>query len=135
MVNCPYLKWSESKGCVNCLGWRCTAGSREKKLSDVSMCQNESEWIECPKYLSKQPQAESFTVSNAIPSEVITFNIEVPVSPTTCPYLGEIPPEGCCSATCHAKGVRVAVRKCRDWEMCTRYLIAKFSGIPFRGGG
>ena len=133
MANCPYLIWKDSKGCVNCLGWRCTAG-REKKLTDVSMCQNEDEWIECPKYLSKQPEAETTTLSNAIPSDVITFKVEVPAQLATCPYLGDILDAGCCSATCHAKGVRVAIRKCRDWENCTRYLIAKLSGIPFRKG-
>jgi hypothetical protein len=129
MTSCSYLIYKESKSCTGCSGFRCTAGSREKKLSDVSACQNEEEWRECVKYLSLQPNAEATAATEA------TTAPEAPAPPTVCPYLGDIPLEGCCSATCYVKGVRVAIRKCRNWEACTRYLIAKLSGTPFRGGG
>ena len=136
MVNCQYLIWKAPTGCVNCSGWRCTAGSREKKLSDVSVCQNEEAWRECAKYLSLQPNAEATTLSTPTTFEELALPTapEAPAPPTVCPYFGDIPLEGCCSATCYAKGVRVAIRKCRNWEMCTRYLAAKFQGVPFYAG-
>ena len=152
MKNCPYLIFKEPTGCVDCSGFRCTAGSREKKLSDVSICQNEEAWRECAKYLSLQPNAAELIIStpiisewtplestttivhgnNATPAPVITIT----ATSQTCPYLEPTPGNECCSATCHAKEIRVVPRKnCRSPEQCTRYLAAKLAGKPYRGGG
>ena len=161
MTDCPYLI-NKPTGCVNCLPWKCTAG-REKKLSDVSVCRDEVLWPECPKYLSLQPNAAELImstpvdtsglidvkfpqllqpnaaeliVSTPITSEWTGFIpvTTISLTPQTCPYLEYPPNNQCCSATCYAKGVRVAPRKnCRSPGQCTRYLAAKLAELPFRG--
>lgn len=141
VTDCPYLIYKEPKGCVNCLGWRCTAG-REKKLSDVSVCQNEEAWRECAKYLSLQPNAAELIISTPMNAEWINLDnatpapiITITATPQACPYLEPTIGNECCSAACHAKGIRVAPRKnCRSFEQCTRYLAAKLAGKPYREG-
>ena len=136
VTDCPYLIHKDSKGCTNCSGWRCTAG-REKKLSDVSVCRNEEAWRECAKYLSLQPNAAELIASTPATSEWILGDATpapvITIAATPCPYLETTPGNECCSATCHAKGVRVAPRKnCRSPGQCTRYLAAKLAGKPYR---
>ena len=141
MVHCPYLLKVASH-CAGCQGWFCTSAGSKKKLSDPSMCKNEEEWSECPRYISKnQPSAVSSTPQKSESKQEST-KPQLPTTPitvskprTTCPYLGPIPPNktGCCGVWCYAKDFPLrSAKHCRSrpsWQECRFRLEADRKGV------
>jgi len=140
MASCPYLLY-EPSDCVKCIHWFCTSTSRRKKLSDTSMCVDEEEWIECPRYLKEvevteelEPEPEEEVIELPPTEEVTAISggdletfkvtiepepVEVQVPPPTpsrdCPYFGPIPAGKKSSSGfwCHAKNVPL-----RSYKIC-----------------
>jgi len=95
MVNCPYLIY-EASHCAACTGWACNAFGRKKRLTDISMCQDNEEWLECTRYTTKtgtvkEPEPEEEVVELP-PTEKVTSitgvnmeTIEVTVEPDPIP--------------------------------------------------
>lgn len=124
MPNCPYLIFVDGH-CASCRGWRCTAKGRQKKVDDaVDMCKDETQWVECPRYLSSHPkpvEKREFTSTDDY--------VEIKVAPrktprVVCPYLGPVPPgeRGCCGVWCYARNVPLrSAKHCRSrpsWLEC-----------------
>ena len=107
-MSCPYLSYDESH-CAGCRGWRCIAFGRKKKLSDVSICQNDEEWPECPRYLEAAGGSSGIGVLG-MPGVPRSESLPLPqVLP--CIYLGMPDGGGCCHKWCIAGNVAVRSTK------------------------
>jgi len=76
MVNCPYLIY-EASHCAACTGWFCVVFGRKKKLTDISMCKVNAEWLDCTRYTTKigtakEPEPEEEVVELPPTEEVTT---------------------------------------------------------------
>ena len=118
MADCPYLDFKASS-CRGCSGFFCTAKGRKKKLSDTSMCKNEEEWIECPRYLATLSPFERASLA-----EAGTVPIVPRVTIKKCPYLGSRPDGQCCGMWCYGinKYLKLPHKTCGPgWLSCGRY--------------
>lgn len=161
MVNCEFLYHEIKKTCKGCRGWFCTSTSRNKKLSDTSICTDEEKWPECPRYLSVYPKQveeseDALTETVDLPpteevvstqtiGETITVAVEptppVAPPPTDCPYLGPIPEGryGCCGYWCYAYDEPLrSSKRCMSrpsWRECRRKFKAERAGVKYAMGG
>jgi len=56
------------------------------------------------------------------------------VRPSDCPYQGPAPEgvQSCLGIWCYAKNKNIRVDKtCVNWEICTRFLMSKYKGVPY----
>lgn len=157
MVNCPYLIY-EPSSCVACTGWVCQAFGRKKRLSDTSVCVDEEQWVECPRYLQKvtpvkEPESEEEVIelppteevtSTQTIGETITVTAEpesvevqapLPAPSTDCPYLGPVPAgkEACCGFWCYAYDSPIrtttACNSPPTWRECKGFMKAASRGV------
>lgn len=160
MSECPYLKFSESKSCVNCTGYRCVAYGREKKLSDTTQCK--SNYMECLRYIDimgvKEKPMNIPTISPETAKELLENSEagDISITPlqftkpvfirnpcgcgedvrlSLCPYQSTTLPEGkssCTGVWCYANNKSIRVPKnCWNYSICTVYLMSKFKGVPY----
>jgi len=114
-MGCPYLRFDESH-CAGCRGWRCIAFGRKKKLSDISICQNEEEWSECPRYLDATVAKPSGIGSLGMPGSTVVASVPratpLPAPHAIgCKYLGPPPGGACCYKWCYAGSVPLRTTK------------------------
>lgn len=147
MVKCDYLTYDQSQSCAGCTGWRCYAFGRKKKVSDTTVCMEEEEWIECPRYVKavEPEKIEPIPVVKAKGIGVIgqpktaVFKDPTRPKPNTlpadCPYLGPIPKgkTACCGIWCYATdGPLRTGTTCHSrpsWQECKRLFEAHRKGV------
>ncbi len=120
MVDCPYLDFKASS-CRGCSGFFCTAKGRRKKLSDTSMCRDEREWVECPRYLGTLGAAERALLTTP---EEHKAHVAAARASVRCPYRGPRPDGQCCGEHCYAVGayLKLPHKTCKSgWLDCGRY--------------
>lgn len=149
--DCPYLFYKKSMSCTACTGYVCRAYGREKKLSDTELCKGD--YWDCQRYVdaSNVEVVETVTLNEEGEETLTTEEVIVPVvkplyvkSPcgcqedillSACPYQSTVIPEGkksCTGIWCYAENRAVRVPKnCRNFAICTVYLMSKFKGVPF----
>jgi len=156
MPKCEFLILDETKTCVGCRGWFCTALGSKLKLSNTSDCSDNP--LECTRYLQAHPElteediatlqkAEEAKAVEKKPKKKRTkskkkVKAEVVVAPpvivppsTECPYLGPVPAGeyGCCGYWCLAKDEPLnSVKRCKDlpsWLECRRRIDAERAGV------
>jgi hypothetical protein len=148
-LNCPYLKYL-TKTCNACSGYYCTSKGKEKKVpKPEDLCMNEDDWVECVRYVEtlgdiieaaelgndftvKLPEAEI----PVFPKDDVELLIEIAGAEKTriCPYQGPTPVgrASCTGVHCYAEDKCVRVLKnCRNWTICTPYLMSKYMGKPY----
>lgn len=132
-MNCPYLHY-EASHCAGCTGWHCYVFGRKKRLSDTSMCANEDEWVECPRYLKKVAptdpdgiptvQLRGIGVLGAPRVRGAPRMRRPPLPADDCPYLGPVPTgeKACCGYWCYSTGGPIrSVKACHSrpsWREC-----------------
>jgi len=140
IMGCPYLRYDESH-CAGCRGWYCAAFGRKKKMSDISICQSEEEWLECPRYMdASSGKSSGIGVLGAPKPKVIIERVSranpipTPNLPPGCEYMG-IPPGGpaCCFVWCYADNRAIRSTKiCRhkpSKSECRYFIQAKRRGV------
>ena len=124
MADCPYLLF-EASHCRACSGFFCTAAGRKKKISNPSMCKDEEEWIECPRYLATLSPSERAALAEAgTTTKKLRVPIATPITVKKCPYLGPRPDGGCCGMWCYGinKYLKLSHKTCGPgWLNCGRY--------------
>ena len=130
--HCPYLRFDESH-CAGCQGWRCYAFGRKKKISDPSMCQNEEEWDECPRYVDAATKSSGI---GALGMPRLTPKVTPlpPPQPIGCEYMSVSSSRGCCSNMwCDAGNMMLrSTKKCYSPSTvleCKLYVKAKREGV------
>jgi len=134
MTNCPYIIFDQSH-CAGCHGWRCTAFGRKKKLSDVSVCQAEEEWVVCPRYLATTTAKPSgigvLGMPGSTTSGAAPLAVPAPPPPATgCEFMSVAGSRGCCSNMwCDAGNMMLrSTKKCYSpstMAECRLYVKAK----------
>lgn len=137
MVDCPYLSFKASH-CRGCSGFFCTAKGRKKKISDPSMCKDEEERIECPRYLATLSPTELAALVEAVTTLEKHEVIVAQVKPKKCPYLGPRPDGQCCGLWCYGinKYLKLPHKTCGPgWLDCGRYWKGFENKMKFYEGG
>ena len=119
MTDCEFLYHETEKTCAGCRGWFCTSRGSRKRLLDTSICTDETEWPECPRYLEAHPEpepegevielppTEEVTSISGVDMETLTVTVEPePILPRvgekiigpielTLPVIPQPPPTDC----------------------------------------
>ena len=137
MTDCQYLDHKVSH-CRGCSGYFCTAGDKRKKLSDIKMCRDDEEWVDCPRHLSTLSHDVRKALAKSAPSQkLVKTHLRASVSRKRCPYLGPMPNGECCGNWCYGVGryLKLAHKTCGSgWLDCGRYQKGFENKVKFYGG-